>query len=509
MTESKQSTPIVPTDIMHQPEPAVLHITHDIVDVMSTVDIPKRTSAVGVVPHEHLFEDSTTVHESEKPLQLHGPTLGVIKSTNIPTKAIENTSVLILDNIAATDELTADECRAFVNINQQQALQVIETTTEEAVESILKTERPTYQPKQEFCEQSAVEIITHQPHIKEGPLKKLDQPTEKLATPTLYTNEEIIISNVQPQDSHQNIPNFLGMENPRQANLEIVTSTHITVTETNSDELANKFYPELIVATETAQQNYNILHEYTTEIPNVNEIEQQLHKPNERTPQHAQYEVIPENYLVQQTDVTVEDLGSLDHHDLKKDQANIRFVENVSTDRYQQTAIQGEVMLPDLKISKSKATSTLHTLPVASTLQQMIHETEMNSPIEPTHPENAEIVMGTTNLIVEQSHDTSMESFEPLINFKPYEHSAYETTNQAFAQNVEVTTAYESAINNKEILPNFQAADSTITESKEEVKGLFPEILTGKPTKHDTISNTHITNYITYRHHTTPKNTTH
>lgn len=483
-------------------------ITTEVVENLHIVHQGQQKPLVSIIPQQHLYEDTITIHETERQLPIQDRPKGTIISKDLPHQPTETLDVVVLQTTNLLEGDAANEANARINVQQQLAIEVLESIPDEAIAPIIETPQKIAKSKERYLEHEAVEILSQQSQTQEGQLRGIIIPPQHNATSSLKLNEEILISKIQPLDTQEYLPAF-SMDTTKNANLNIVTSTYLTVIETNTDELADKFYPELFVATETAKPNYNTLHEYTTEVPNVTEQEQHLSDHTRGIHQQAKLDVTPANYMVQQTQEAIENILSFNNAEVKQEQANVEIVENISTDNSEQMVMHGEIRLPDMKLMSMQASNTVNALSVASILQETVNETEIDTPPDKKKSIKANVSISYPNLITEQTQVTSMESLEPLITPKQYEQSATVAMKQAFAKNVEVTTPYESTLTNDEIAPILQTVDFTVAETPGLTTKTATTANTGKLQQITLTFNTHITNYITYRQYTTLKNTRH
>lgn len=447
--------------------------------------------AVRFIPFEHVTEDSITAHDSETPLQLPSKPTGNMKSTTTPHKAFENMNMIVLESTQTVEDTNVQHHTGVQSINQQQSLTITESISEEGVVPITEKPHAVEKPRQQILQQNAVQTMTSMSLCKEEKIADFGRPIEGHATPILDISQEIIISDTVNYDTHTNLPSF-SMDNVRNASPNIVSSTHLTITENNLEELTKKYYPELIVATETANQNFNPLHEYITEQPMVTENEQNLdQKPSDL--QQAQIDIIPQSYMIQHSDVPIENLNPLEAPDVNAHIAKQVIMENISRAEFETTIMESETNFINAKKSQCDATDSVQTMQVATTNQLFINESEKDRPLDEKKSATAKLTMDQANITIEQSNLIALETTDSYTYPIPHERNAIMAPQPAFAKQIEEIAPYENTENNKKFSIKPQTADYTDVESLATAEKSQEIIKTGKQITPFLIFNTHLT----------------
>lgn len=299
------------------------------------------------------------------------------------------------------------------------------------------------------------------------------------------------------------------MDHTKQASINLVTLEHVSTIETTSGEFTQKFFPEVIVATEVANTKMNSLHEYNTHITNVEESQHEFASPKVQS--HFAKKSVDSQYHVAGThQPTVEEsISTLIPNAINKiaETARTTIIENNSTENYEQMVMQDEVNFIPKKETTATAIPAYDNLLVASSELTNTHESELwETKEERPNKTLAKISLEPENILSEQLLVASNDMVTPLNQSTPSSFISTPSTEPAFAHDIEETIVYESTSDTIIRSANVYTAEEVHEELETGIEEFQPTII-GKFYFKISHKHTHINNYLTYRQYKHNKNT--
>lgn len=471
---------------------------------MAGDEINIQKSSCEFEEHKHLVQETVLAHDRESLFNVQSRPFETPKIEQLTHAAIQSSDLITFESNDQLKNKTPLYLTANQSFTTNQALEITEESAQENVapfQSELK--KPVAEQKEQILEVNAIEVATEQYHIKEGLLSNFTKPNTEKATTVYNLHNPLIVSDVQLNEAERDLPT-IGKDESHKAVLNIVTSDYISTIETHSGETTDKFYPEVIVATEIAQPNVNSLHEYSTEMTNVVEVGESFE--TKKTDYREASAVIPQqHYMTQQQPLTMERVSALIENSTATVTANTQLLENAATVSYETVIMQGEEELNITKPITQSAKLEYSGLSVASITEATTND--MESCLEEVYPSNAiKAFVGVEepNIVSEQSLVTSNETCELLQRSETQTQTPKLTTQQVFAYNTEETTTFGTVSDELQVSRNLHKAESTMVEHQsQELADTFTPQIKGKtnsinpPHKH-----THNTDYFINRRYT-------
>lgn len=498
--------------------------THDSVHQQSTAIPPERPETTSTIAddeldiqnsscefeeHKHLVQETVLAHDRESLLNVKPRPLETPKIEQLTHAAIQSSDIIAFESNDQFQDKAALFSKATQSFTTNKALEVMEDSAQQNVAPFLLPSRNVVaEQKQQIQEANAIQVATEQFHIKEGSLSKFIQPNTERASTVYDLHNPILVSDVLLNESEKDLPNA-GKSNMHQAVLNIVTSDYVSTLETHSGETTDKFYPEVIVATEIAQPNVNSLHEYTTQMTNVVEVGESF--DTKKTNYRVASAVLPQqNYMTQQQPLTIEEVSAIIEKPAAPETAKTQLVENAAIVNYETIIMQGEEVLNVTEPTSVSAKLEFSGLSVASVIEATTND--MESCLQESYPSkaiHAFVGVEEPNIVSEQSLVTSNETYKLLQEAETQPQTLKLTTQQAFAYNTEETTTFGSISEQLHVSQNLHKAESTTVEheSKELADTFSPQIKGKKKFKPTTQTHTQYRLFHKQTTHTKPKKT--
>lgn len=207
---------------------------------------------------------------------------------------------------------TVDECvvsKLKPEINATKDIVAIEgyVTTETisnmtSVDQIDKNEQQKHYAKSSVMAQDAINISQDIPSLKEGVLK--DEPiTRSFASISITPLSEVSITEVNDEDQEQKLVDQ-WQEKPVKTKVDFKLLESVQVGEVFVEDKSGKYYPELIVPTETARKDILLSNQILTQVHDVQEKEGYLNAMKYPPSQEASMDIMAKDSVM----VSVSDL---------------------------------------------------------------------------------------------------------------------------------------------------------------------------------------------------------
>lgn len=270
----KPTRPVKPTQ-----ESSTMHETHSInqTTLFAPTSTDKQTADVTTTSQTALVTEQTITSESEVDRSFHiaknKKQVSISEATNRIHESIEITEV---DTSEQSSEIRTDRQkhrRGQRNVVTQQSVQISESLTQDNVTDIVSTKTIDSTASVDYLIHDAKvvsEIVTAQ---REEMFSEQRQSTERLTITTEHTEpaESIEISEVHRNEREQEI-----QTKPSQsvkARYQLTESEPVEVTEVVTENTSDKYYPEIVVATETATKSIVAQKPYVSEVMHAPEKE--------------------------------------------------------------------------------------------------------------------------------------------------------------------------------------------------------------------------------------------
>lgn len=249
---------------------AASQVTHMIPDKV----VEDFTANLKIDANYPLISDIQQTQEKEEPLQVKEKNKIVIKPS---LSEIEPLHITEIEVNSSVDEYQAstikNEIRASKSVMPTESFVISEIITNASVSELQKDEKYTQKAKPSMILKDSLDVSEQIISIKEAPLEESQLKTSNAAV-SITPLVELTVSEVIDEMKEQEVEKVTPKPAISKFNFNLLES--IQVGEVFVEDKSGKYYPELIVPTETARKEVSVSNQILTEIHDVQEKEGSL-----------------------------------------------------------------------------------------------------------------------------------------------------------------------------------------------------------------------------------------